>query len=293
MKGLIVVNAYAKTTETRQVVRMREELLKLGINTDTVRNDLFFARVLSSDKIYSRLDGYDFCLYLDKDKYASFALEKHMRLFNSASAIENCDDKMTTHLLLSDSGIPMPNTVAGLLCYDKSATVSDDAVNMVVDTLGLPVVVKQAYGSMGTGVFKADDFAQLKSLMQRFMCEPHLFQKYIASSCGKDLRVIVVGGKVLGGIQRSSDNDFRSNIGLGGTAVKSDVPDVVQEYAVKAAELLGLDYCGIDFLYGEKPLLCEVNSNAFFDAFEQATGINVAGAYARHIAQVIDTSQKK
>ena len=291
MKGLIVVNAYAQTTETRQVVRMREEFTNLGVKTDTVRNDMFFARVIGDEKAKLDLQGYDFCLYLDKDKYASRMLEKHMRLFNSAAAVENCDDKMTTHLLLNGT-VPMPDTIAGLLCYDKSATVTDDAVNRVVDALGLPVVVKQSYGSMGTGVFKADTAAQLKSLMQRFMCEPHLFQKYISSSHGKDMRVIVVGDKVLGGIQRRSSTDFRSNIGLGGSAVKVDVPRDVQSYAVKAAKKLGLDYCGIDFLYGERFLLCEVNSNAFFDAFENATGINVAGAYARHIVEIIDKSRK-
>ncbi|MCH5153942.1 MAG: RimK family alpha-L-glutamate ligase [Clostridiales bacterium] len=292
MKGLIVVNAYAPTTDTRQVVRMREELLKLGVTTDAVLNDMFFARVLSGEIAdFSR--GYDFCLYLDKDKYASRALSKYIRLFNSADAIERCDDKMTTHLLLDGSGIPMPDTVAGLLCYDKTAEIKDESVNKIADALGLPVVVKQAYGSMGTGVFKADTAEQLKSLMERFKCEPHLFQRYIASSKGRDLRVIVVGGKVLGGIQRRSNNDFRSNIGLGGSAKKADVPDEVKSYALTAAKVLGLDYCGIDFLYGEKFLLCEVNSNAFFDAFEHATEINVAAAYARHIVQTIDKERKR
>lgn len=287
MKGLIVVNAYAQTTETRQVVRLQEELYKRGVPTDAVRNDRYFARVCTDGEYAKKLSGYDFCIYLDKDKYASRVLSKHMRLFNPAAAIENCDDKMTTHILLSDSGIPMPPTVAGLLCYDKTAEIPDFAVDNVIDALGLPVIVKQAYGSLGSGVFKADTREQLKALMQRLKCEPHLFQKYIASSHGKDLRVIVVGGKVLGGIERRSNGDFRSNIGLGGSATAADVPSEVRDYAVKAAKILGLDYCGIDFLYGEKLLLCEVNSNAFFDAFESATNINVAGAYAQYIIEIM------
>lgn len=287
MKGLIVVNAYALTTETRQVVRLREELSKLGVATDTVRNDSFFGRVGGDGEYADKLSGYDFCIYLDKDKYASRVLNKHMRLFNSAAAIENCDDKMTTHILLSNSGIPMPPTVAGLLCYDKTAQITDGAVQSVIDALGLPVIVKQAYGSLGSGVFKANTRKQLKNLMQKFKCEPHLFQKYIASSHGMDMRVIVVGGKVLGGIQRRSNGDFRSNIGLGGSATAVDVPSEVSGYAVQASEILELDYCGIDFLYGDRFLLCEVNSNAFFDAFEGATNINVAGAYARHILEIM------
>ncbi|MDE6201834.1 MAG: RimK family alpha-L-glutamate ligase [Clostridiales bacterium] len=286
MKGLIVVNAYAKTTETRQVLRLRQELYNRGVPTNVVRNDKFFAHVADGE-LADNLSKYDFCIYLDKDKYASRVLEKHMRLFNSAAAIENCDDKMTTHILLSDSGIPMPPTIAGLLCYDKTAEVSDDAVDGVANALGFPVVVKQAYGSMGSGVFMAVARGQLKDLMERFKCEPHLFQKYIKSSHGRDLRVIVVGGKVLGGIERRSNGDFRSNIGLGGSATAVPVPLQVQDYAVQAAQILGLDYCGIDFLYGDPFMLCEVNSNAFFDAFEAATDINVAGAYAQHILDIL------
>lgn len=287
MKGLIIVNAYAKTTETRQVLRLRDELQKRGVTIDVAKNDDFTARIIDGNTEKDEISKYDFCLYLDKDKYVPRVLEKHMRLFNSAAAIENCDDKMTTHIMLSDHGIPMPDTLAGFLCYDKTAEISDTTVSSVIAYLGLPTIVKQAYGSMGSGVFKANTRKQLIALMQRFKCEPHLFQQYIGSSCGRDLRVIVVGGKVLGGIERCSDGDFRSNIGLGGSATQAEVPEIVQEYAIKAAEILGLDYCGIDFLYGDswtRPyLLCEVNSNAFFDAFEAATGINVAGAYAEHI----------
>lgn len=285
MKGLILVNAYAQTTETRQVLRMREELAALGVRSDVMRNDRFFARTAIDND--ARLDGYDFCIYLDKDKYASRVLEKRMRLFNSAAAVEKCDDKMTTHIELSGHGIPMPQTVAGLLCYDKSAKISDETADRIIAALGLPVVVKQCYGSMGGGVFKADTRDRLISLMDRFKCEPHLFQKYISRSYGRDMRVIVVGGRVLGAIERRSNGDFRSNIGLGGSACAAEAPAIVREYAVKAAAVLGLDYCGIDFLYDNDFLLCEVNSNAFFDAFEKTTGINVAGEYAKHIVKVM------
>ena len=290
MKGLILVNAYAATVDTRQVTRLRDELRLRDVSCDAVCNDGFFAGVVGGNS--TAIDGYDFCIYLDKDKYASHILQKHMRLFNSAEAIEACDDKMTTHIMLSDNGIPMPDTLAGLLCYDKTATVSDRTIDTVIQRLGLPVIVKQSFGSMGSGVFKADTKAQLKQIAARLINEPHLYQKYIAKSAGTDMRVIVVGGKVLGGIIRRSDNDFRSNIGLGGSAKKADVPQAIADIAVKAAKILGLDYCGIDFLLGQAPLLCEVNSNAFFDAFENATNINVAGAYAEHIINTISDANQ-
>ncbi len=281
MKGAVVINAYADGV-TRQARRICDELNALGENVRIMRNDDFIAHIEKGKTSTAR--DMDFCVYLDKDKYIARMLERSgVRLFNSAQAIEYCDDKMTTHIMLADNGVPMPDTLSGLLCYDANIPLNENAVDRAAEILGYPVVVKLSYGSMGKGVFKADDRAELMKIAETVKPYPHLFQKYIRSSHGTDMRVIVVGGKVLGGIIRRSDGDFRSNIGLGGTAEKTEVPDDIADTALRVAELLGLDYCGMDFLLGDTPLLCEVNSNAFFDAFEQATDINVAKAYAEHI----------
>ncbi len=281
MNGLILINAYADDIP-RQATRIRDELVSLGASVRIARNNEFIASIKNGG--VSTTADVDFCVYLDKDKYVARMLERSgIRLFNCAQAIENCDDKMTTHILLADNGIPMPDTLAGLLCYSADIPLDTAALDTVEKTLGYPVVVKLSYGSMGKGVFKADDRAELLKIAHTVKPYPHLFQKYIKISHGKDMRVIVTGGKVLGGIIRRSDGDFRSNVGLGGTAEKTEVPADIADIALRAARLLGLDYCGIDFLLGDTPLLCEVNSNAFFDAFEHATGINVARAYAEHI----------
>lgn len=284
-RGLILLNAYADGI-TRQAARLRNELISLGVNMRVARNNEFIARIQNGETAVTA--DVDFCVYLDKDKYVARMLEKSgVRLFNRAQAIENCDDKMTTHIILSNNGIPMPDTVPGLLCYDANIPLDVAALDRVEAALGYPVVVKLSYGSMGKGVFKADNRTELVKIAETVKPYPHLFQKYIKSSHGTDMRVIVAGGKVLGGIIRRSNGDFRSNIGLGGSAKKTVVPKDVAKIALRAADILKLDYCGMDFLLGDTPLLCEVNSNAFFDAFEQATGINVARAYAEHIVNAL------
>lgn len=278
-----MTNAYAPELAARQVTRMREELEKRSATVDVMRNGYCNAGI-SDGNAYMIADC-DFCLFLDKDKYAARLLEKRgVRLFDRADAIELCDDKMLTHVALAGNGIPMPDTVAGTLCYYPDAVPSKIFLDGVESRLGYPVVVKLAYGSMGNGVFMANDRAELDALAERVKLYPHLFQRYVAQSHGKDMRVIVIGDRVMGGIIRSSNNgDFRSNVGLGGSAKKAAVPQCVAETAIKAAKIMGLDYCGIDFLLSDVPMLCEVNSNAFFDAFEQTTGIDVAGAYAERI----------
>lgn len=281
-KVLILVNAFTPTLETRQIARYRDEFSARGAVVDVKRNN-FFATAIENGKTIKDID-YDLCLYLDKDKYVSQMLERcGLRLFNNAAAIADCDDKMQTHIVLSDKGIPMPDTLPGLLCYDRSAVIPKSVFDTVEKKLGYPVIVKQSYGSCGKGVFKADNRAELEKIADSVKLTSHLYQRYIADSHGKDMRVIVIGGKVLGGIMRISNGDFRSNVGLGGKAQQIEVPTDIRDIAERAADILKLDYCGIDFLLGEKPLLCEVNSNAFFDAFEAATGINTAGAYVDHI----------
>ena len=281
-KALITVNAYARELYTRQVRRISDELEKRGITVTAARNG-GFPLTVGDDKI----PDCDFVVYLDKDKYAARMLERRgLRLFNSASAIEVCDDKMLTHVAL-DGIVKMPDTIPGVLCYYDDATPSKSYLDYVESRLGYPVVVKLSHGSQGGGVFKADTRKELDELSERVKLYPHLFQKFIKSSSGRDMRVIVIGDEVVGGMMRTSSGDFRSNIGLGGKAEKCAVPKDIEETALKIQKTLGLDYCGIDFLIGDEPLVCEVNSNAFFDAFESATGINVAGMYAEHIVKTV------
>ena len=285
-KCIIVINAYAGHG-TRQTDRLSEEFSALGISAEVRTNDLFPLAVRNGNIEIKNFEC-DFCVYLDKDKYIAAMLEKcGVKLFNSAAAIEVCDDKMLTHIALAGCGIPMPDTIPGLLCYDKNATVPSEVIDAVERRLGYPVVIKQSYGSIGKGVFKADSRAELTELAERVKLDPHLFQKFIASSSGKDMRVIVIGGKAIGAIKRISDVDFRSNIGLGAHAEKTELPDNVKDIAERAANILSLDYCGIDFTVGDTPLLLEVNSNAYFDAFETVSGINVARLYAEYIANKI------
>ena len=133
---------------------------------------------------------------------------------------------------------------------------------------------------------------ELREIAQKLLHTPHFFQAYIESSKGRDIRVIVVGGKVLGGMERrAQEGEFRSNIELGGDGRAFDLSEEYAKVAVLAANALGLDYCGVDLLMGkDSAIICEVNSNAFFEGLENATGYNVAKAYAKYI---VDAMSKK
>ena len=304
MKGLILVNAYYDTPATRyQSGRIAEELKKLGVDVEVKKNDFFAAQIDGGHTIagknlrkhpknqavnFINVPECDFCVFLDKDKYAARALETSgVRLFNSREAIEVCDDKAVTFLKLAGHNIPMPKTVPGLLCYEKNAFITSATVDYIAGELGFPLVVKESYGSLGKGVFKVNDRGELESICERLKCTPHLFQQFIKESAGRDIRVTVVGGKAVSAMLRESAGDFRSNIGLGGTGRKFEIDGELKALTEKIARILCLDYCGIDVLSGKDGyLLCEVNSNAFFGGSEEATGVNIAKAYAEHIVSV-------
>lgn len=290
-KGLILINAYSKLPHALlQAQRIKEELNALGADADIMRNR-FAAFVDEGGAVSSCANDYDFCVYLDKDKYASQLLEEAgLKLFNSHAAVQACDDKMTTAALLTNA-VPLPKTLPAPLCYNPEEPVPEELISRVERELGYPVVVKTAYGSLGKGVFLANDRSELVSLCEQLKREPHLFQRFVRESHGKDMRVIVIGGKTVAAMVRQSDGDFRSNIELGGTGTAITPPPEVREMCEKAAKILKLDFCGIDVLFGkEQHYICEVNSNAFFGGMEQATGINVARLYAEHILKNIESA---
>jgi len=288
-KGIIIVNSYAEIQGIRyQSERLIAEFKNLGVSLKKIKTE-DIALLVRGGNAEADING-DFAVFLDKDNYAAKLLEKSgLRLFNSASAIELCDDKMLTHIALSGGGINMPLTIPSLLCYEKGAETRKKYLERVKNTLGFPMIGKTSFGSLGRGVFLIENMDSLIKCEENLMYSPHLYQQYVPSSRGRDIRVIVIGKKAVGGMLRKNKNDFRSNMAGGGEGEKISLSPAYSSLAQRAAEILNLDYCGTDLLIGEngEPVLCEVNSNAFFTGFEKATGINVARLYAEYICDKI------
>ena len=287
MKGIVLLNAYTKSAgANRQASRIAEELNALGVQTEMRLNGAFDADIFSSRVRLTQKP--DFVVYLDKDKYLSRLWEKEgVRLFNSADGVEVCDDKMLTYIALANGGVEIPDTLPAPLCYYPDARVREEYCRVVEERLGYPLVVKKSFGSWGMDVNLIQNFAELTKIAEEYKLFPHLYQKYIAAKRGEDTRVLVIGGKAVAAMRRRNDGDFRSNIELGGRGYPAEITKSYREISERAARLLSLDYCGSDLLEGEdgRPIVCEVTSNAFFNEAEKVTGVNIAGAYAAHIAR--------
>ena len=288
MRGLILTNAYPNGEKfIRQAQRIADELRGLGAEVDVLKNGEVYAYVNAKGEVgVEAKKAYDFAVYLDKDKYLGRALERAgIRLFNPAAAVEICDDKLTTYFALQDKGLPLIESIPAPLCYTPGAKPDEKFLGKIAARLGFPLVVKESYGSCGMGVHLVHGIEELAEIGKKLLHRPHFYQRFLSKAAGRDIRVIVIGGKAVAAMARiAQKGEFRSNIELGGRGEKILLTPQQQAVAEGAAKALGLDYCGVDLLETENGVVvCEVNSNAFFDGLEAATGVNVAALYAKHI----------
>lgn len=254
-----------------------------------VSNATIYASISSDSSLHSSLPKVDFVLYLDKDPYLASLLTKlGHRLFDKAEAIRLCDDKMLTYLALVNKGIKMPKTISAPLNYSSSYT--GEFIPNLEKELAYPFISKTNFGSQGQGVTLIHSRDELLAREKDIGHSPRLYQEDITSSFGHDYRLIIIGSKFIAGMERMGPKgEFRSNIALGGSGKKVNIPANYIKTATKAAQILDLDYCGVDLLEGasHEPILCEVNSNAFMEGIEKVSGINVAKAYCEYIIKTI------
>jgi RimK family alpha-L-glutamate ligase len=264
--------------------------MKNGMTLKPIRNDdLAACVILGKTEIRGPFDKLPrFALFWDKDVRLARQMEKlGVKLFNSSRAIAICDDKNMTHQMLSDQGLPMPDTIFAPLVY--SGCDCDEAyfVERIESILSYPMIVKEAYGSFGAQVYMAQNRDELLALRKRLAAKPHLYQEYIRTSHGRDVRIQVVGDQVAAAMLRTSDSDFRANITAGGKMHPFYPPKAFSDLAIRASRLLGLDFAGVDILFGEndEPILCEINSNAHMKNLLDCTGVDVADLIIKHIRQ--------
>lgn len=287
MNGLIIVNQEIGHNAYK-IARLKEEFEKKNIPLEVVVNDGTLGCIKNND-VCVYLPKADFVFYFDKDIYLARLLEKAgYRLFNKPDFIKLCDDKMLTFIECANKGIKMPLTIAGPLVYYGLKKEHLDFLLKVEKQLGFPMVVKKVYGSLGEGVYLVSSHEQLVTLYSSICRNPILFQKYVSSSPGKSIRVLIIDGKVFGSFIRKNVQDFRSNFGTTAGSEKLENSEKYAFFAEKIAKLLHIEYAGIDLLdNGEEPILCEINSNAFFEEFEHITGLNVAKAICEMVIRKI------
>ncbi len=287
MNGWLIVNSFVKWDKFSEIY----ELLlnagrKVGVSLEMKTSSDIFCSVQSE---FSDLELPDFAIFWDKDILLARRLEKMgLRLFNSSESIETCDDKGQTAIALLDGGIRTPKTFLSPKAYPAFGCTDMAFLRKAEEALGYPMVIKENRGSFGQQVHLVNNSYEAERLIASFKEHPFVMQEYIEESAGRDVRVNVVGGRVVASMYRYNDNDFRSNITNGGSMKKYEASEAQAKIAIDACKAIGLDFAGVDVLFGKNgPIICEVNSNPHFKTTLECTGINMAEHIISHIAEVM------
>lgn len=285
MTGWLVVNAFLSGKKYKDIY----SLLLESARTHNISLMLYDTAQLSSvvgegfgDNILP-----DFVIFWDKDVCLAKRLEAEgVRLFNCADAVEACDNKALTSLVLSQAGVRIPRTIIAPKTFEGVGYSDLSFLDNAIHTLGFPLVIKESYGSFGMQVYLANTRDEAVEIISGLGYKDFIMQEFVTSSRGRDLRINVVGGKVVASIYRYNDNDFRSNLTIGGSMKPHTATKAQEELALSACRALHLDFAGVDVMFGEddEPVICEVNSNTHFRTTLECTGVNLADSIMEYIA---------
>jgi RimK family alpha-L-glutamate ligase len=232
------------------------------------RADAVFARIIPSGSLEQIIFRVDALHRLE---------DRGVRVMNSPRAIERTVDKFWTSALLEQCGIPTPDTV---VCESPEEAMA--AFRNLRD-----IIVKPLFGSMGLGMVRVADEEMAYRVFRTVETIRGIYylQRTIDHE-GRDYRVFVVDGRVLGAIERSADG-WRTNISRGGQAKATRLPDAWAALAVRAAAAVGAEYAGVDLLPARDGTVyvLEVNGIPGWRGLQETTGIDVAGALVDHLAR--------
>lgn len=203
-----------------------------------------------------------------------------VRVVNSPSALETCVDKYLATAKLSSAGLPIPPTV---VCQHSDAAMEAFA------SLGGDVVVKPLFGSEGRGMVRVTDpelawrtFRTIERL------NAVIYVQQFVKHSGWDLRVLVLGERVLAAMRRHAKSDWRTNIAQGGQAEDVSPTSEEEQLALRAAATVGADFAGVDLLPTDDGyVVLEVNAVPGWRALAPTCGVDVAAAVVQQLSGAV------
>ncbi len=257
---------------------MYEKKLKKGtINTlvNYAKNKLNIdVRYLSDSSFSIITDGATNKIYLNKEEIKKFPkivfFKKYdlylarqfellgIKVFNNSESMAISRNKLKTYQVLTKNNIKIPKTIYFSCGVNRK---DFDYVDVVLLMGSKKFVIKPSFGSKGKDIYLVNNSSDFNMALSQFkgIC---MFQEFIDTSKGKDLRSYVINGLYQGSAIRVNENDFRTNYSLGAKVLRlKERDEKVRKLAVDAANAVGLWYCAVDILYdGKEYYVCEVNS---------------------------------
>jgi RimK family alpha-L-glutamate ligase len=221
----------SKNIESYENRRFSEEAAKIGIDFNFVAVDDFDLIVASDthyDTPYDERPG----------KEIDCLISRLGSTLNPSRSVEVGRDKLATIQCLAGNNIPIPKTMLAKFPFN---------VGVVDAEFDYPVIVKLVSGSRGRGIVLCENRGQMEDLGELLEISTGasfnvIIQEFVSSSRGKDIRVIVVGGRAIGGMMRiAREGMYKANYSRGGTVSKFELNPTVEWLAVESAKTIGLD----------------------------------------------------
>lgn len=241
------------------------------------------------------LADYNFVFFGFAKKHSNipYYIQKYLKTVNvpflTYESYNLYDDKMYGLDIVTDLGYDYIPTI-------QTSNINKRILKHVREDFGYPVIVKITSMDQGKGVFKvADEDALIKFYNSNYQ-RPTMIQKLIPND--GDCRVILIKNKVELVVKRQMTNpdEFRSNVALGGKAIKTTLPQSVLDMCADISKHVECDIVGFDILRDletGKYYVMEINVSPHMSTFIVVTGINLTGIIADYIVKNMKETKKE
>ena len=260
-----LIEAAKKKDINLEVINCRENSIDLDEDKSNYRDDIILQRCVS---YYNNL-------------HSTAAFEGlGAKVINSLHTAIMCGNKLFTHMELSKSDIAIPKAFCAF---------SNQSAMSILEKNGYPKVIKPVVGSWGRMIALLKDKEAAESVIEDM---EHMYPLYhviyfeeFVKRPPRDIRSIVVGDKVVAAIYRySGDNEWKTNMALGGKAEACKVTKEMEELCLKAAKTMKGEILGVDLMEGENGLLVhEVNNTTEFKNTVRVTGVDIPSLIIDHL----------
>jgi ribosomal protein S6--L-glutamate ligase len=161
----------------------------------------------------------------------------------------------------------------------------DRQKQLILNYFKFPFIGKIPRGSaMGRGVYLIHNEKELRNYLDE--ASPAYIQEYLRID--RDMRVVVIGNRIIHAYWRIvPENEYRSNVALGGEICLASVPEKARKLALKVAQACCWDDVGIDICEHNGQLyILEANMKYGREGFRQA-GLD----YAKLMESMIENEE--
>lgn len=276
MNGLLIYDKAGAERNSWFIGRLTESAKARGCNLELIVIDSDF----NTEKLSSLDPNPDFAIVRTISPSLSLSIETQgIPTFNNHLTSKVANDKMKTHYYATMMNVP------------TMATQGVGGIDMRLPT-EYPKVIKSVDGHGGSEVFLVNNATECKEILSLHPNKRFIAQD-LSSEPGVDMRVYVLGGKVLAAVKRTSDSDFRSNFSLGGKAELVPLPGELHHTVKILVSSLGADFVGIDFIrHNGEWVLNEIEDVVGTRMLYSLTDIDAADLYIDYVISKVNKLNK-